>query len=212
MWRHYVYVHRRASDGRIFYVGKGSRPDRATDRESRNPYWKNIVAKHGLVVEVVARFETDSLSQACERELIAWYGRDALVNMTDGGDGCAGLHVSEQARRKLSEHAKKPRGAAWVLAIRQARSGGGNGGVVKPGDKLPDWWKQRIGEAMKGAKNHMYGKTGEKHPRSKRVLDEATGEAYPSITAAARATGFQMSHLHAMLTGIVPNKTTMRLA
>jgi hypothetical protein len=212
MWRHYVYVHRRASDGRVFYVGKGSRPDRMLDQESRNPRWHRVVAKHGLVAEVVAHFETDALSQQCERDLIAWFGRRSLVNMTDGGDGCAGIVMSTEARRKLSEHAKKPRGDAWIASIRKARKNGGNGGVVKPGDKLPEAWRRNLAAAKVGEKNPMHGKTGESHPRSRRVRDHATGIEYPSVTAAAKAAGLSMQGLHNMLTGHRVNTSTMELA
>lgn len=211
MWRHYVYVHRRASDGRVFYVGKGSSRDRAIESSSRNQHWRNVVAKHGRTIEVVARFETDALAQQCERDLIAWFGRSALVNMTDGGDGRAGLIASESTRQKLSAHAKKPRNDAWVKSIRKARAGGGNGGVVKTGDKLPDAWRKNIAATKVGALNPMHGRTGDAHPRSRRVVD-ADGTVYPSVTAAARALGTRMQTLHNMLTGFRPNNSTMRFA
>lgn len=210
--RHYVYVHRRASDGRIFYVGKGSHPDRAHERSRRNRYWQAVVAKHGLVVEVVMRFESDALAQQCERDLIAWYGRDRLVNMTDGGDGCAGLTPSPEARAKLSALAKRPRTEAWLQSIRAARAGGGNGGVVKTGDKLPESWRQNLSKAKVGEKNPMHGKTGAAHPNSRRVRDTATGAVYPSVTAAAKAAGLSMQGLHNMLTGHRVNTSTMELA
>ena len=46
----YVYQHRRADDGGIFYVGKG-KGKRAGERAKRNPFWKNIAAKHGVIAE-----------------------------------------------------------------------------------------------------------------------------------------------------------------
>lgn len=209
--RYYVYVHRKASSGKVFYVGKGSRPDRAFDTESRNPRWHATVNKHGLVVEIVMHFETDALAQQCERELIAWYGRPALVNMTDGGDGCAGIVMSAEARRKLSEHAKKPRSEAWVKSIRASRKNGGNGGVVKQGDYLPEGWRASIAAAKIGAKNPMFGRTGAAHPNARRVRDRASGAVYPSVTAAARAAGLSMQGLHNMLTGHRVNTSTMEL-
>lgn len=36
--RHYVYVHRRADDGRVFYVGKGSHPGRAHGLKMKTLY------------------------------------------------------------------------------------------------------------------------------------------------------------------------------
>jgi hypothetical protein len=212
MWRHYVYVHRRASDGKVFYVGKGSSPDRATDTSSRNQYWRRIVAKHGRSLEIVARFETDALAQQCEREMIAWYGRANLANLTDGGDGCAGIIVSAQARQKLSEHAKKPRGDAWVRAIRAARKNGGNGGVVKAGDKLPESWRKNIAATKIGTLNPMHGKTGAAHPNSRKVRDVSTGAVYDSVQIAADALGFKMKTLYNWLSGHRKNPTTLELA
>jgi hypothetical protein len=209
MWRHYVYVHRRADDGHVFYVGKGSHADRASDRSSRNQHWRRIVAKHGLSVETVARFETDALAQQCEREMIAFYGRAALANLTDGGDGCAGLSPSPQARAKLSAAAKRPRSKAWVAAIRAARKSGGNGGVVSTGDRLPDEWRASIAAAKVGAKNPMFGKRG---PRARQVVNQSTGVRYPSVEAAACAAGVKMKTLYNWLSGHRPNATAMRFA
>ncbi len=220
MWRHYVYIHRRADDGLVFYVGKGTVKskyrypayDRANESASRNTYWHRVVAKHGFVVEVIASFATDLDAQLFERETISAYGRKNLVNLTDGGDGCAGIVVSEAARRKLSEHAKKPRGKAWIESIRKARNGGGNGGVVKHGDKLPDWWKKRIADAKFGERNPMYGKTGANHPNSRKVVDRATGATYDSVQLAADALGLKMKTLYNWLSGHRKNPTTLELS
>lgn len=116
--RFYVYVHRRASDGRIFYVGKGS-GNRARQPWMRNKWWKHTVGKHGLNVEIVAWFENEADAFALERDLIAWYGRDVLVNLTDGGEGATGYVdtraqviakslVMDEVRRATMRKPKKP--------------------------------------------------------------------------------------------------------
>lgn len=217
MWRHYVYVHKRADDGRVFYVGKGTRDlrarklfARAHDTSSRNPHWHRVAAKHGVEVEIVAMFPDDEKSQAHEKFLISEYGRDNLVNMTDGGDGCAGIVVSEETRRKISIVSSRPRSEAFKIAIRAARKNGGNGGVVKKGDTLPEWWRDRISAAVRGEKNHMFGRTGERHPTSRRVVDSASGTIYPSVAAAAEAIEMKMKTLHNRLSGHRENTTTMR--
>lgn len=217
MWRHYVYVHRRADSGAVFYVGKGTVRqklkeqvcERAFDLAGRNKHWHRIVAKHGLIVEVIASFRDDGEAMEHERRLIAEYGRATLANLTDGGDGCAGINPSPEARAKLSDAAKRPRSAAWVQSIRAARKNGGNGGVVKRGDKLPTSWKANLAAAKVGPKNPMYGKRG---PMARAVIDFATGDCYPTVEAAAAARGLKMKTLYNWLSGHRPNVTTMRFA
>ena len=216
-WRHYVYEHRRNDTGAVFYVGKGAfrqkrKPtfERAHDRTSRNKWWRNVVAKAGgYAVEIVLQCRTDADACAFEIDRIALYR--GLVNLTTGGDGRRNGIFSEAERKKRSENAKGPRSDKWKAAIRASRKNGGNGGVVKRGDKLPQWWRDRISFAVTGSKNHMHGRTGSSHPNSRRVVDTSTGVEYPSVTAAANALNTRMQTLHNMLTGFRVNTTSMRL-
>ena len=119
----YVYLHRRATDGAVFYVGKGCR-SRAKSQTSRNPHWQNIVAKHGFLIEYVAQDVQGWYALELERDLIALYGRETLCNLTDGGDGVSGLIKSEAARRAVSE-AQKGRGRSpeWCAASSARQAG-----------------------------------------------------------------------------------------
>lgn len=97
----YTYMHTRLTDNKVFYIGKGTGP-RAYKTTRRNAYWKNVVAKHGYRVDICARFATDAEALAHEVFLIACF-RDLgtpLTNLTDGGDGAAGLAQSEVTRAK----------------------------------------------------------------------------------------------------------------
>lgn len=87
----YVYEHRRATTGEVFYVGKGL-GRRAFSTKSRSSYWQNIAAKDGLIVNVVQDGLQEWAAFELEQDLIALHGRSdlglgPLVNMTDGGDG-----------------------------------------------------------------------------------------------------------------------------
>lgn len=99
----YTYVHLRADDWRVFYVGKGTGP-RAYKTSRRNKHWQHVVAKHGYVVELCCLFETDAEAQEHERFLIACFRQIGapLTNMTDGGDGAAGMRPSPEALQKRS--------------------------------------------------------------------------------------------------------------
>lgn len=98
----YVYVHRRATDGHVFYVGKGKN-DRAWNSSNRSKYWKNIASKHGHQVEIVINGMLEEDAFQLERDLIAFYGRKNLANLSDGGDGASGRIVGDNEKRIKSE-------------------------------------------------------------------------------------------------------------
>lgn len=220
MWRYYVYQHRRADTGEVFYVGKGSHRktgkiatySRAYVSAKRNPKWLRVVSKHGIVVEIVASFQDDHDSQEFEKFLIAQYGRKALVNMTDGGDGGAGREITPEVRARLAYYAALPRSEAWVESIRKSRAGGGNGGVVKFGDKLPESWCSAISKGQRGPNNYMRGRNGEKAPNKREVVDQETSIKYPTVLLASEAIGVKMKTLYNWLSGHRPNPTSMRFA
>jgi len=102
----YVYVHRRATDGRVFYVGKGT-ADRAWLKSSRkNSHWHRIVAKYGRTVEIVQYGMQEWWALEFECELISFYGKSNLANFTDGGEGSSGFLHSDKTKHKLSMLAK----------------------------------------------------------------------------------------------------------
>lgn len=97
----YVYAHFRASDGNLFYIGKGTRI-RAWSRHSRNRHWRAVVRKHGFVVHIIK----DGLSEAQAFRLEELLIRNCgvrLATYAGGGPGTSGYRHSEQARRSMSE-------------------------------------------------------------------------------------------------------------
>lgn len=124
----YVYLHRKASTGDVFYVGKGQ-ANRAWKDAGRSKHWRNIQAKHGLVVEIVCEGLQEWASFELEQDLIALHGRrdcgcGPLVNLTDGGDGMSGWVPSDHIRQKIKYAAqarsKDPKWAAGHNARLQA--------------------------------------------------------------------------------------------
>jgi hypothetical protein len=99
----YVYLHRKATTGEVFYVGKGT-GDRAwqTSPSRRGTYWSRVAGKHGVIVEIVAGNLQEWYAHELEADLIALYGRKdiglgPLINLTDGGEGVSGRVLSEES-------------------------------------------------------------------------------------------------------------------
>ena len=93
MKQFYVYIHKKP-DGTPFYVGKGT-GNRAYQFSKRTQWHKNIVEKYGrnnIIIEIV---NCVNESQAFDLEKIyikqLKHNGVCLVNLTDGGEGVAGL-------------------------------------------------------------------------------------------------------------------------
>lgn len=101
----YVYIHRKLSDGSIFYVGKGSN-NRLHSKKDRNKYWHNVVNKHGFSAEII--FDDLTEEEAFEEESnvileMRYFGCN-LVNMNNGGKGgIQGYKKTPEQKRALSE-------------------------------------------------------------------------------------------------------------
>ena len=105
--RFFVYLHRRKTDSKVFYVGKGT-GSRGTKTQSRNAHWHNVARKHGWFCEVV--FSGLSSQEALDLEkdtiLEMLYFSQPLTNKNAGGTGFSGWKMPEAARKKISESAK----------------------------------------------------------------------------------------------------------
>lgn len=127
MNKFYVYVHRRLSDNKPFYVGKG-KGNRAYSLSGRNDYWKNTAKKHGFSVELVFEELNEEDAFQCEKDTILefkYFGYP-LTNLTDGGEGTSGYKQSAETRKLISDSIT--------------------------GLKRSDETKQKISDAFKGVK------------------------------------------------------------
>lgn len=82
---YYVYVHRKMTNGEIFYVGKGKETNgkmRALSLAGRTELWSRFARKYGVVCEIIMDNLTEEYALELERELIAFYGRISTC------DGC----------------------------------------------------------------------------------------------------------------------------
>jgi len=96
-----VYAHTRNDTGEVFYIGKGT-TKRMLAKDCRNKWWNRVVNKHGYSVSTLADGLSDKQSLAIEIFWIATYGRNTLVNGTDGGEGCRGAIRSKAHKQMIS--------------------------------------------------------------------------------------------------------------
>lgn len=99
----YVYIHRRKTDGTIFYVGMGVN-DRPWSRHGRGKWWKSIVKKNGFYTEICQSGMSRADAALLEMWIIAKLRHEGvtLCNITDGGDGCVGKKMTRGERIKIS--------------------------------------------------------------------------------------------------------------
>jgi hypothetical protein len=108
----YVYLHRKATTGEIFYIGKGQ-GNRATESSGRSTPWRSTSNKHGLIVEIIQDGLQEWAAFELEQGLIALHGRrdcgyGALVNMTDGGEGSSGRIYDDAAKQRIRDILSMP--------------------------------------------------------------------------------------------------------
>lgn len=101
----YTYIHRRNDTSQVFYVGKG-KDGRAHSRSGRNRHWRGVAAKHGHTVEICAQWPTEDEAFEHERFLVSTFKllNHPLVNMTDGGEGVAGVKRTPEYMDRQKEN------------------------------------------------------------------------------------------------------------
>jgi hypothetical protein len=99
---YFVYLHRRASNNKVFYVGKGCRY-RHKAVYGRSIHWHNIVNKHGYSIEIVQYGMQEWWAFELEKDLILKYKEHGLCNQTEGGKGAHGMVASAETKLKLKE-------------------------------------------------------------------------------------------------------------
>jgi hypothetical protein len=176
----YVYVHRRETDGSVFYVGKGT-GRRAWSFLNRNPYWKRIANKQGFTVNILVKNINEVCAFSIEKALIKLYGRQSLSNMTNGGEGPSGFHHSEKTKADL--RGPRPNANPWLK-----------------GKSVPEYLKIKLRDvklgtkqspehAEKSRKNKLGVKvadTSKMNLEKRRPIKNNLGEVFDSAAGAAR--------------------------
>jgi hypothetical protein len=105
-----VYIHKRKSDGSVFYVGQGKN-NRFKSKKGRSEIWKQIVFECGFDYEILNHNVTRLEAFELEKKHISFYGIENLCNMTIGGLG--GDVVSYNINRdeiRLKQKQNTPKG------------------------------------------------------------------------------------------------------
>lgn len=113
----YVYIHRKADTGEVFYVGKG-RGTRCNNFRDRNNYWKRTYLKHGVIVEKVLTNLDEDIALEFESFLIFRfrYLGAKLTNLTTGLDGAESKYFTPEVISRMSLSAKnKPKASQSTL-------------------------------------------------------------------------------------------------
>lgn len=108
MNNYYVYLHRRLTDNKVFYVGKGKNK-RAWTTSGRNNRWTKTYKKHGRYVELIFENLSEQDAFEIERDVIcemSYHFNSTLCNMTKGGEGTSGIRHSAERKRQIGEHSK----------------------------------------------------------------------------------------------------------
>lgn len=123
-----VYEHARP-DGRVFYIGKGTKSRAYELSPSRRNAWHaNIVAKYGrgniILTLLPCRSESEAFDLERARIEMARAGGANIANLTDGGEGASGRAITsaqaaglEKGRQKgkKGRAGARPELAAWKL-------------------------------------------------------------------------------------------------
>lgn len=116
---YYVYIHRRKTDGSIFYVGKGYGQRAYVTGNGRNRHWHNINNKHGRTVHIVRSFRNEFCALTYEIILIGILGKENLANKSDGGRYNSGWKQSEKWKENASKRQKGSGNANYGKLMKQ---------------------------------------------------------------------------------------------
>lgn len=105
MNRFYVYSHVRKTDGKCFYIGKGT-GNRYKLAHRRNQYWHRIVNKHGFESIILVNNISEEKAFELEAEFCKQIGYENLCNV-HMEDGWGGHSISEETRKKMSKPKSK---------------------------------------------------------------------------------------------------------
>ena len=195
-----VYIHRKADDNTVFYIGMGFL-NRAYDFTSRSAEWKKAAEK-GVNVTIYKQYLTRKEAIVIENRLIKYYGLNNLANKSVGGEGG---HISKY-NKAIDQYDSNGNLLNSFISIKQAERK----------TKVPH---SNISKCLSKERDYAGGffwvKKGER-PNVKKmknvninslVLDLNTGVFYNSSREVSELYGIKYVTLWRYLTGKRKNKT-----
>lgn len=223
----YVYLHKRKTDGTVFYIGKGS-GSRAFYKNSRNRHWNFVAKKNGYTVEIYATGLQEWYAFELERDLISYYGKENLCNYTDGGDGPSGKRMTEEQKehlrkifknrifseetiKKMSDAAKirssdpeyQKRRTKNLIGKKHSKEHIEKIRIAGFGRVLSDESRKKISDFHKGKKKNPEAVLAMARSKSKKVLCITNGVIYESTRDAARKLGISSSKVGECASGVL---------
>ena len=185
-----VYIHTKKDTNEPFYIGRAVSKYRPLSDKSRNPHWRNVVAKHGFNTRVIVGPFTREYASKLEQRLIKLYSRKyRLTNMTKGGDGCLGFSHTEKAKQAMSKARKGVKHSAeWCNKISKAHKARFKAGALPGAAFYTEESRNKLRESGKLKRNKPNSK-------SKPVLCVTTGEQFVSCAHAANSYGANKDNL-----------------
>lgn len=164
--KYYLYRHVRLDNGRPFYVGIGTKPNRYTTIKSEYPrafqegkyrgnIWNKIASKTDYSIEIIAETNDYDFLLQKEVEFVELYGRicngtGSLANLSTGGDsGAKGIKWTEQSRKNLSASLRGRKIDAETIKKRVESR--------RLNYKMTDDHKKKISESNKSHPKHQKG-------------------------------------------------------
>lgn len=153
--------------------------DAENNKKSHKCSWIRSLLKDGLMPEVF-EIEKVTYEKRNEREIywISYYGRENLVNSTDGGEGSVGFKFSEESKNNLS---KMRTGKKLSEYHRKAISEG------KMGDKNPNHMgKSMTKESINKTREKVIGRKRPSHSQSLQGKKRGGSSSYVGVTKRIR--------------------------
>lgn len=147
----YIYCHRKKTDGKCFYIGKGKK-DRFKNTQGRNKHWWNIVNKHGFDYEILINNLSEEKAFELESKICQQIGYNNLCNVREenGWGGYTMAEITKEKLKKLLTGRKNPWVTEHLKGKKQPEGTGLKKSKALKGKSKPEGFGEMMREVRKG--------------------------------------------------------------